>query len=97
MPKQLKGITPGTLLKEGFLDDMGITPYRLAKETRSTQTAIMNIINNKSRITAEFAVKFSMFFGNSAQFWVNVQSKEDIRKAKEKIAEKNIVIEQYHY
>ena len=54
---KLKNIHPGEILVEEFLKPMGITPYRLAKETKIPQTRISQIIHGKRRITADTALK----------------------------------------
>ena len=96
MRNRLKPMTAGRMLKEGFLDDMGITAYRLAKATKMTPIAVSKIISGERRITAEIAVKFSIVFGNSAQFWLNLQNKDDLGKARKVIEEKHLHIEPFH-
>jgi len=80
-------ITPGDILKENFLDPLGITPYRLAIDTGLTPTRISGIINKNRAITAETALKIGQYFNTSGQFWLNLQSRYDLRIAKEKYKE----------
>ena len=83
--------TPGEVLKEEFLDPMGITPYALAKSIFVDPPRIASIIKGKRKITADTALRFSRFFGNSAEFWMNMQSRYDIEillEEKEKELEK---------
>ena len=89
-------ITPGEILKEEFLKEMDISEYRLAKSTGIQATAINQIVKGKRSISAETALKFSRFFGNSAQFWLNLQDQYDLKKAKQKLGAKLELIEQYH-
>jgi addiction module HigA family antidote len=77
--EKLKNIHPGEILQEEFLLPMGITPYRLAKETGIPQTRISQIIKYKRRITADTAIRFSRFFGNSVKFWLGIQDDYDVR------------------
>ncbi len=70
--------TPGEVLKEEFLDPMGITPYALAKGIFVDPPRIAAIIKGKRKITADTALRFSRFFGNSAEFWMNMQSRYDL-------------------
>lgn len=58
--------TPGEVLKEEFLDPMGISPYSLAKNIFVDPPGIAAIIKGKRKITADTALRFSKFFGNSA-------------------------------
>jgi addiction module HigA family antidote len=77
----LRNIHPGEVLKEEFLEPMGITVYRLSKETGLSQTRISQIIKGERSITAETALKLGKFFGVPAEFWMNLQALYDIEEA----------------
>jgi addiction module HigA family antidote len=79
--KALKNIHPGEILQEEFLTPMGISAYRLAKETFIPQTRISEIIKGKRRITADTALRFSRFFGTSAKFWLGLQDDFDLEES----------------
>ena len=78
----LNNVTPGEVLQEEFLIPLGISQYRLAKELSIPQTRISGIINRGRRITADTALRLSLFFGNSAKFWLGLQNDFDIENAK---------------
>ena len=78
--KQLKNIHPGEVLQEEFLLPMGISAYRLSKETHIPQTRISEIIKGNRRITADTAIRFSIYFGTSAKFWLGLQDDYDIEE-----------------
>ncbi len=59
---------------------MGISAYRLAKETFIPQTRISEIIKGNRRITADTALRFSRFFGNSPKFWLGLQDDFDLEE-----------------
>lgn len=80
--KKLTHKHPGQILKEYFLEDLNITPYRLAKETKMAQIRVSEILNAKRSITANTALRLSKFFSNSFQFWMNLQSNYDKNKIK---------------
>jgi addiction module HigA family antidote len=82
--RTLKNIHPGEVLKEEFLKPMGISVYRLAKETGLSQTRIGQIIKGERSITAETAVKLGKFFGVPAEFWMNLQTLYDIEEAQKR-------------
>lgn len=69
---------------EEFLKPMEITAYRLAKETFLPQTRISEIIKGNRRITADTALRFSKFFGNSAKFWLGLQDDYDLEEERNK-------------
>jgi len=84
MKKKLELIPPGTILRDEFMEPLGITSYRLSKEIKVQQTAVSQIINGSRRITVDMALRLSRYFGNSAQFWLNLQNYFDIESEMEK-------------
>jgi len=90
--RNLKNIHPGEILKEEFLDPMGISVYKLSLETGLTQTRLGQIIKGTRSITAETALKLSKFFNMEAQFWLNLQNLYDLEEANRKFVKdiKNI-------
>ncbi|MCJ8279416.1 MAG: HigA family addiction module antitoxin [Rivularia sp. ALOHA_DT_140] len=81
MNNRLPNIHPGEILQLEFLEPMNITPYRLSKDIGVTQTRISEILSGKRSITADTALRLSRYFGNSAQFWLNLQAQYDLRQA----------------
>ena len=80
-------IHPGEILRLEFLEPLAITPYRLSKDIDVAQTRISEILSEKRSITADTALRLSRYFGNSAQFWLNLQTQYDLRQAQEKSKE----------
>jgi len=76
----LKKVHPGEILKEEFLVPLGISAYRLCKDTFIPQTRIGEIIKGKKRITADTALRFSKYFGTSAKFWLGLQDDFDLEE-----------------
>src|SRR5690606_39343772 len=66
-----------------FLEPLGISAYRLSKETFIPQTRIGEIIKGNRRITADTALRFSKFFGTSAKFWLGLQDDYDLEERSE--------------
>lgn len=83
--RRIGNIHPGEILLEEFLKPMGITAYRLSKETKIDQTRISEIIRGKRSISVDTALRFAKFFGNSAEFWINLQNHFDIKEKKQEI------------
>ncbi len=77
----LKNIHPGEVLLEEFLVPMGISVYRLCKETGLTQTRIGQIIKGERSITAETALKLGKYLGTGPEFWMNLQTLYDLEEA----------------
>jgi len=78
--ERLTNIHPGEILREEFLKPLGISAYKLSKETFIPQTRISEILKGNRRITADTALRLSKFFGNSAKFWLGLQDDYDIEK-----------------
>jgi addiction module HigA family antidote len=89
-------VHPGEILLEEFLKPLGISAYRLAKETRIPATRISQIIKGNRRLTADTALRFGKFFGNSADFWLGIQMEYDLRKERAAIACVLEEIEEYN-
>jgi len=76
-------IHPGEILKTEFLDELGITPYALAKNTGIDKGNLSRIVNGKSAISADTALRLAKFFGTSPDSWMNLQSRYDLEIAKD--------------
>ena len=87
-PEKLPPIHPGEILQEEFLEPMQITQYRLAKAIGVDARRVHAIVNGERSITAETALLFSRFFGNSAGFWMGLQSQYDLEVAEERLGER---------
>jgi addiction module HigA family antidote len=80
--------TPGRILLEEFLNPMGISQAEFARRTGIPASRITEIIKGRRAITAETALAFGIFFNMEAQFWMNLQTHYDLRRAQlEKEAE----------
>ena len=80
--ERLKNIHPGEILLEEFLNPLKISAYRLSKDLGIPQTRISQIIKGKRRITADTALRLSIYFGTSPKFWLGLQNDFDIEEEK---------------
>jgi antitoxin HigA-1 len=71
--------TVGEILREEFLEPLGLTAYRLAKGLNVSTTTVLDILNGKRKITVDTALRLSKYFGNSAKFWLSLQNDIDLR------------------
>jgi addiction module HigA family antidote len=83
MPRKLKPIHPGEILLKEFLEPMGITQYRLAKDITVAPRRINEIIHGKRAITADTALRLSRYFGTTERFWMNLQTRYDLEVEKD--------------
>ena len=89
---------PGEMLREEFLLPLGITQNALAMKIRVPATRIGDIVHGRRAVTPDTALRLAQFFGNSPEFWLNLQQLHDLTKAKlalTKIIEAEVRI--YHF
>jgi antitoxin HigA-1 len=86
--KSLPPIHPGKILLEKFLELMGISQYRLAKDTSVPPRRINEIVHQKRAITADTALRLGVFFNMSPHFWMNLQSRYVLEKAEDQFEDK---------
>ncbi len=82
MNKKIMPVHPGEILAEEFLKPMKITQYRLAKDIQVPCIRISEIMRGKRAVTADTALRLGRYFGNSPEFWMNLQAKYDLEVAK---------------
>ena len=81
-------IHPGEILEDEFLQPTDITQYRLAKSISMDARRVHSIVNGERDISTEAALLFSRFFGNSAGFWMGLQSQYDLEAAEDRMRER---------
>ena len=80
--KEFAPVTPGEMLKEEFLAEYSLSQNQLAKAIGISPNRIAEIVNNRRRITADTALRLGLYFGNSAEFWMNLQTHYDLKTAR---------------
>jgi antitoxin HigA-1 len=78
-------VTPGEMLKEEFMREYGLSQNRLAKAIGISPNRITDIVNNRRRITADTALRLALYFGNSPEFWMNLQAHYDLKMAQQSL------------
>ena len=84
---KIEPIHAGEILLEEFMQPFSLSQNALAKSLNVTPRRINEIVNCKRAITADTALRLSKFFGNSAEFWMNLQNKYELEMARDKSAE----------
>lgn len=83
--KSFLPIPPGEILAEEFMVPYGITQNRLARDLHIPPARINDIIHGRRGITVDTAMRFAQYFRTTAQFWMNLQSRFDLLRAKDEI------------
>lgn len=85
--RDIAPVHPGEVLKEGFLDAYDLSQYELAKRIGVPAPRINAIVHGKRGISADTALRLGRFFGNSPQFWLNLQNHYDLQIAEGALTE----------
>lgn len=88
MEERLPPIHPGEILLEEFLKPLEISQYRLAKDINVPARRINEIVLGKRAISADTALRLSRYFGLSERFWINLQTRYDLEKEKDKLQDR---------
>ena len=83
--KLLDPITPGEILREDFMEPLGVSINQLSRELSVPPNRISEIVNGKRSITADTALRLERYFNVEAQFWLNLQNEYDLRMVRRKI------------
>jgi addiction module HigA family antidote len=86
--KKIKPVHPGEVLFEEFLKPMDISQNQLGRDLGVSPRRINEIIHGKRGITADSALRLSVYFGNSASFWLGLQMDYDLEMAEDSISTK---------
>jgi addiction module HigA family antidote len=70
------------VLRAEFLEPLGISQNKLAMKIRVPATRIGDIVHGRRAITPDTALRLGRFFGNSPEFWLNLQQTHDLSKAR---------------
>lgn len=81
-------IHPGEILLEEFLSPLGISQYRLAKETSVPPRRINEIGRGSRSISADTALRLARYFGTSDRFWLNLQARYDLEVEKDRLGDR---------
>ncbi|MGH7600333.1 MAG: HigA family addiction module antitoxin [bacterium] len=84
--EKIPSIHPGAILFEEFLQPLGISQYKLAKDINVPARRINEIVQGKRAITTNTALRLGRYFGMSPQFWINLQSHYDLEVEADKLA-----------
>ena len=85
MKNEFAPVTPGEMLKEEFLAEYRLSQNQLAKAIGISPNRIAEIVNNRRRITADTALRLGLYFGNSPEFWLNLQTRYDLKTARKNL------------
>ncbi|HET8997109.1 MAG TPA: HigA family addiction module antitoxin [Acetobacteraceae bacterium] len=86
--RDLPPVHPGEQLREEFMQPLGLTAYRLAKDLNVPVTRIQAIIAERRGITGDTALRLGRYFGTTPEFWLNMQRDFELEQAIEALGER---------
>ena len=87
--KALPPLHPGEMLAEHFIAGYeGLTAYRVALDMGLRPPVVYELVSGKRSVTAPLALRLGRYFGTSAQFWINLQTRYDLKLAEARFGAK---------
>jgi len=78
-------VHPGEILEQEFLEPLGLTEYRLAKDISVPPRRINEIVHGTRGISADTALRLARYFGTTEHFWMNLQMRYDLEREKDRL------------
>ena len=78
-------VHPGEVLSAEFLEELGMSQYRLARSIHVPPRRINEIVLRKRAVSADTALRLGRFFGTTPEFWLNLQAAHDLRTARARV------------
>lgn len=91
--RKLDPLTPGEILGKEFLEPLGVSQNKLARDIDVPVTRISDIIHGRRGISADSALRLAVYFGTTPEFWMNLQTRYDLKVSRRKLLpaiEKNV-------
>jgi antitoxin HigA-1 len=82
---KLAPLHPGEVLREEFMEPLGITAYALAKACQIERPRLERIVRELQGISADTALRLAKYFGTTPEFWMNLQSRYELEEARDEI------------
>ena len=86
--KKLAPVHPGEILREEFMQPLGLSQTRLGRDLGVSPRRINEIVHGKRSVTADTALRLSRYFGTSAEFWLGLQADYDLDTASDRLADR---------
>ena len=78
-----KPVHPGEILRVEFLEPLGVTKYRLAKDTGMPADRVGRLVQGTRAFSADTALRLAAYFKTTAEFWMNLQARYDLEVARD--------------
>ena len=75
---RLPPVHPGEILRDEFLRPMELSVYRLARALKISRPRLNDVVRGRRRVTTDTALRLGRYFGTTAEFWINLQTRHDL-------------------
>ena len=86
--RRLPLVHPGEILRDEFLAPLGISVYELAQTLHVPRSRLNDVVLGRRAITTDTALRLGRYFGTSAEFWINLQTRHDLDVAERSMRRK---------
>jgi len=93
--RKLAAVHPGEVLLADFLEPLGVSQYRVARDISVPPRRINEIVHGKRAISADTALRLARYFGTSERFWLNLQARFDLETERDRLGkrlEKEVIV-----
>jgi antitoxin HigA-1 len=84
----LPPVSPGQVLRAEFLEPLGLSAGAVARAIGVPRNRLSGILSGKRTITADTALRLSIYFGTSAEFWLSLQASHDLKRARRALGDR---------
>lgn len=88
MARKLKPVHPGEILREEFMEPVGLNPNKLSIALRVSAPSVYEIVREERAISPDMALRLGRYFSTTPEFWLNLQTRFDLETARDKGAAK---------
>lgn len=81
----MRPIHPGEILREEYLEPLGMTPNALSLHLRVPSPRINDVVREKRGITTDTALRLARYFNTTAQYWLNLQTSYELKQAEREV------------
>jgi addiction module HigA family antidote len=86
----MKSMHPGEHLSREFMKPLGLSSYKVAKAIGVSIPTVNEIVRKRRAVTAQIAMRFSLYFGTSAEYWQGLQAGYDLKLARQRLGRAGI-------
>ncbi len=86
MTGKLKTVHPGEILREEFMEPLGLNPHKLAMSLRVSAPSVYELVHEERAVSTDMALRLARFFSTTPEFWVNLQAHYDLEVTRDKQA-----------